>query len=79
MSLHYLKKPQWANIYRIVFPFIILVGSLSSIDLVWVIQDCALGLLILPNIGALIFLAPEVRRLTKEFMDPVNGYLKKEE
>ncbi len=79
VSLHYLKKPQWANIYRIVFPFIILVGSMSSIDLVWFIQDCALGLLILPNIGALIFLAPEVRRLTKEFMDPVNGYLKKEE
>lgn len=44
--------------------------------MVWFIQDCALGLLIIPNIGALICLAPQVRKLTEEFMDPANGYLK---
>lgn len=79
VSLNYLKKPQWAKIYRILFPFVILLGSMSTIDLVWYIQDCALGLLIIPNIVALVFLAPQVRRLTEEFMDPANGYLKKKE
>lgn len=75
VSLTYLKKPGLAAIYRSLFPLIIILGSLGSIDLVWSVQDCALGLLILPNIAALIFLAPQVRALTKEFMDPKNGYL----
>ncbi len=79
VSLTYLKKPGLAVAYRLLFPFIIILGSLDSIEMVWSIQDCALGLLILPNIAALIFLAPQVRRLTKEFMDPGNGYLDKKE
>lgn len=76
VSLTYLKKPKWAFIYRMAFPFIIILGSLSTIDLVWSIQDCALGLLIIPNIAALVLLAPEVRKLTKEFLNPKNGYIK---
>ena len=77
VSLTYLKKPGWASIYRIVFPFIILLGSMSTIDLVWSIQDCALGLLIIPNILALLVLSPEVRRLTKDFLNPENGFVNK--
>lgn len=75
VSLTYLKKPGLAVAYRYLFPLLIILGSLGSIDMVWYIQDCALGLLILPNIAALIFLAPQVRRLVKEFMNPDNGYL----
>lgn len=75
VSLTYLKKPKWAVIYRVLFPFIIILGSLSTIDLVWSIQDCALGLLIIPNILALLVLSPEVRKLTKEFLNPENGYI----
>lgn len=75
VSLTYLKKPGLAVLYRTLFPLVIILGSLGSIDMVWYIQDCALGLLILPNIGALIFLAPQVRKMLKEFMDPKNGYL----
>ena len=77
VSLTYLKKPGWASIYRIVFPFIILLGSMSTIDLVWSIQDCALGLLIIPNILALLVLSPEVRRLTKDFLNPEKGCVNK--
>lgn len=77
VSLTYLKRPQWAKIYKLVFPFIILLGSMSSISLVWSIQDCALGFLIIPNILALIILSPEVRARTKEFLDPRNGYVEK--
>ena len=76
ISLTFLKKPKWASVYRVIFPFLIIFGSLSTIDMVWSIQDVALGLLIIPNIIALIFLAPEVRKLTKEFLDPANGYIR---
>lgn len=75
VSLTYLKKPGLAVVYRYLFPVLIILGSLGSIDMVWYIQDCALGLLILPNIAALICLAPQVRKLVKEFMDPKNGFL----
>lgn len=78
VSLTYLKKPGLAAVYRLLFPVIIILGSLGSIDMVWYIQDCALGLLILPNIVALFFLGPQVRKAVKEFMDPENGYLKAE-
>ena len=79
VSLTYLKMPKLAIVYRYLFPVVIILGSLGSIDLVWHIQDCALGLLILPNIAALFFLGPQVRKAVKEFMDPKNGYLKLEE
>lgn len=77
VSLMYLKRPQWAKIYKRVFPLITFLGSISSISLVWSIQDCALGFLVIPNILALIILAPEVRARTKEFIDPQNGYIQK--
>lgn len=76
VSLTYLKKPGLAHFYRYLFPFVIILGSMGSIEMVWYIQDCALGLLIIPNIAALIFLAPQVRKLIREFMEPKNGYLK---
>lgn len=75
VSLKYLKHPRGAAIYRILFPFLILLGSLSTIEMVWSIQDCALGLLIIPNVIALVLLGPEVRKLLREFTDPENGYL----
>lgn len=75
VSLTYLKKPKLAAIYRAAFPVLVLIGSISTIDLVWLIQDCALAFLVLPNAVALIALAPQVRKMTKEFLDPENHYL----
>ena len=77
VSLTYLKKQGLAVLYRYLFLVVIILGSLGSIDMVWYIQDCALGLLILPNIAALVCLAPQVRKLMREFMDPGNGYLER--
>lgn len=77
VSLTYLKSPKLARLYQALFPVLILIGSLGSTGLVWSIQDCALGLLIIPNIITLWCLAPSVRRMTKEFFNPENGYLKK--
>lgn len=75
ISLTYLKKPHWASVYRILFPFLILAGSMSTIQLVWSVQDVALGLLIIPNIIAMFILGPRVRAMTKDFLDPEHGYI----
>lgn len=73
VSLLYISKEAAAKIYRICFPLMIVVGSLSGTDLVWLIQDCALGLLIIPNIVALVIMAPRVRRLTREFFSGITN------
>lgn len=68
VSLLYLKSKWGATIYRIIFPILIIIGGLSTTDLVWYMQDCMLGLLIIPNIAALFIMSPKVRKTTAEFL-----------
>ena len=59
------------NVVKYIFPFLCLVGSLGKINLVWGIQDVAMGLVVIPNMIALLILFPQVRAKTKEyFSDP---------
>lgn len=67
VSLVYLKSRRGDQIYRIVFPMLILFGSQVTIDMVWAIQDCMLGLLIIPNVVALFILWPKVNEMTQDF------------
>lgn len=67
VSLVYMKSRRGDRIYRLLFPALILCGSLTTVGMVWAIQDCMLGLLIIPNVAALFLMSPEVRRLTGEF------------
>ena len=75
VSLTFFQKEEWDSLYRYLFPILIVIGSLETIHLVWSIQDIALGLLIIPNIVALVVLSRKVRALTKEFLNPDNGYI----
>lgn len=67
VSLTYLKLKKGKEIYKILFPIAIIIGSLVTIDMAWYIQDCFLGLLIIPNIAALFILMPHVRRSLKDY------------
>ena len=51
----------------------------ALVGLVWSVQDVALGLLIIPNILALICMGTRVRQTIKEFLNPQNGYVGSEE
>lgn len=51
----------YVKIYNIVFLFILFLAPHFSFKTVWYIQDIALGLLILPNIFALIFLSKDIK------------------
>lgn len=55
------KNKIYAKIYNIVFLFILFLAPHFSFKTVWYIQDIALGLLILPNIFALILLSKDVK------------------
>ncbi|NME36515.1 sodium:alanine symporter family protein [Fusobacterium sp. FSA-380-WT-3A] len=70
-SFTYAFGPDITAKVKYVFPFLCIVGATTKIDLVWTIQDLAMGLVIIPNLIALIILYPQVREKTKEyFSDP---------
>ena len=64
VSLRYLHSKKGDDFYKVFFPIAIVIGSLTTINVVWSIQDCALGLLIIPNLIALAISLNRVRDLT---------------
>jgi AGCS family alanine or glycine:cation symporter len=55
--------------YKIIFVVMHFLGAIFSLELVWNLGDSALGLMSLPNLIALILLAPQVKRMTREYFD----------
>ena len=53
-------------VYRIVYVVFVFVGSVASIDTVWLIADCFNALMALPNLIALIALSGMVIEVTRE-------------
>nr|WP_272507300.1 sodium:alanine symporter family protein [Clostridium aestuarii] len=75
VGLTYIIGSKKASYFKYPFLGFTIIGCISSLKLVWYIQDCILGLLIIPNLIAIIYLSPKVFKSTKEFFDPSNGYL----
>lgn len=67
VGLDYLWGKKVAEGFRYVFPAFCLVGALLEMDVVWTIQDIALGLLTIPNLCAMAVLWPQVKQATKEY------------
>lgn len=57
---------------KYIFPLLCMVGSLGKISLVWTVQDIAMGLVIIPNMIALLVLFPKVREQTKDYFEKVD-------
>src|SRR5690606_31049001 len=53
--------------FRLVWVLVIPVGTVVQLDVVWLIADILNALMALPNLIALILLAPLVFRLTREY------------
>lgn len=69
VGLNYLFGKNIAEKFKYIFPFFCIIGSIATIDLVWTIQDIALGLLMIPNLIAMIILWPKVRKTSKEYWE----------
>ena len=67
VGLNYIFGRKVADQFKYVFPLFCIVGAVAAIDLVWTIQDIALGLLTIPNLIAIVILSPKVRQATKEY------------
>ena len=66
-SFSYAFGPKVTKVFRYIFPFLCIIGALTKISLVWTIQDLAMGLVIIPNMIALIVLFPQVRKQTQDY------------
>ncbi len=53
-------------VYRLVYVAFVFIGSVASIDIVWLVADCFNALMALPNLIALIALSKVVVDVTKE-------------
>ena len=63
----YLFGLKAASVYKALYVVIIVIGAVSSIDVVWDISDTFNGLMAVPNFIALIALSPVVIKMTKEY------------
>ena len=63
----YLFGTGWVLPYKIVFVIMNFLGAIFSLEIVWNFGDSALGLMSLPNLIALIFLARKVKSMTDEY------------
>lgn len=67
VGLNFIFGRDVADKFKYIFPFFCVVGAIATIDLVWTVQDIALGLLTIPNLIAIVILSPHVRKATKEY------------
>lgn len=63
----YLFKSKGVRVYQIVFLFVIIIGACLKLGLVWDIADTLNGMMILPNLVALILLSPVVIKATIDY------------
>ena len=68
-SLQYLFGLKVIMPFRVVWSVAALVGSLLTLEFVWLLADTLNALMAVPNLIALLVLSPIVFKLTKEFFD----------
>ena len=60
----------WAKFVRILQLLVVLcvfVGSLQKVDFVWELADLFNGIMVVPNLIAILILSPVVARLLKDY------------
>jgi len=67
VTLTFILDKKRAGYFKFIFVFFSLIGSLVSLRLVWYIQDTILGIMIIPNLLAIILLSIQVKNSVKDF------------
>jgi AGCS family alanine or glycine:cation symporter len=53
--------------YRLLYVLLIFIGAMINLDVVWTFSDVMNGLMIVPNLIALLVLSPVIFRITKQY------------
>ena len=67
ITLTYLFNSKIAKKFIFIFSSLVIIGSLSSLKTVWLLQDIILGIMIIPNLIGIVLLSPYVKNSTKDF------------
>ncbi len=71
-NIRYLFKSNFSvNVYRIIVMIMIVIGSMLKVELVWELADMFNGMMVLPNLIALLALGKYARNAMKEY-DTIN-------
>jgi len=69
VSFEYLFGLKGVTPYRLLYVVVIFIGAVVKLDFVWTFSDMMNGLMIVPNLIALLVLSPVIFRITKEYFD----------
>ncbi len=64
--LHITKSKKSVVLYRILFCFAAIIGASAKMPVIWSITDIFNGLMIFPNLAAIIVLSPEIIRIVRK-------------
>ena len=67
--LVYLLRRRYVTLYRYVYCAFVFIGAVWAKDLVWKFVDAAIVFMAVPNLIALIILAPLVRQMTRDYFN----------
>ncbi len=66
---HYVLGPRAVLPYRAIYVLMHFLGAVVPLSLAWQLGDLLLGVVILPNLVALVFLAPQVAEMTHNYFE----------
>ena len=69
INVRYILGAKFVNLLQILVVAFVFIGSVQKIDLVWGLADMFNGLMVIPNLIAIILLSPVVVRLLSDFND----------
>lgn len=66
---NYLFGPKAVLPYKLIYVVMHFIGATMALNTIWAIGDIALGIVILPNLIALVLLAPQVKEMTASYFE----------
>ncbi|MFH1452935.1 MAG: sodium:alanine symporter family protein [Armatimonadota bacterium] len=71
--MEYLFGEKSVILYRLVYVALYFVGAVSALKLIWNLADITNGLMVFPNLIALIALSPIIVKATRDYFNKSNG------
>ena len=68
MNIRYLFNQKAVYVFRAIVICCVFGATIFQANLIWELADTFNGLMVIPNVIALIFLAPQVRKIYKRFL-----------
>jgi AGCS family alanine or glycine:cation symporter len=69
--VEYLGGVRGLTVFRLIWGVALFIGAVAGLELIWALADVTLALMAMPNLIALLLLAPVVFRITRQYFERV--------